>query len=130
MTAEGKYSIKVGGQTLRQDLVVKNNTFADVYKAAIKWFYYQRASMALESSYAGKWARAAGHTNATVDLHNSTGASGTITSSKGWYDAGDYGRYIVNSGITTYEYSCRWNFAGFARRNQVQFGLDAYYAGQ
>ena len=101
LKAEGKYSIKVGGQVLRQDLVVKENTFADVYKAAIKWFYYQRASMALESSYAGQWSRAAGHTNATVKLHNSAG-SGTINSSKGWYDAGDYGRYIVNSGITTY----------------------------
>jgi endoglucanase len=82
--------------------VVKNNTFADVYKAAIKWFYYQRASMALESSYAGQWSRAAGHTNSTAEFHNSTGTSGTIQSSKGWYDAGDYGRYIVNSGITTY----------------------------
>ena len=102
LKAEGKYSIKVGGQVLRQDLVVKENTFADVYKAAIKWYYYQRASMALESSYAGQWSRAAGHTNSTVELHNSTGASGTIQSSKGWYDAGDYGRYIVNSGITTY----------------------------
>nr|AAC44385.1 endoglucanase E [Fibrobacter succinogenes subsp. succinogenes S85] len=37
-----------------------------------------------------------------MTLHNSTGTSGTIQSSKGWYDAGDYGRYIVNSGITTY----------------------------
>lgn len=101
LKAEGKYSIKVGGQVLRQDLAVKENTFADVYKAAIKWFYYQRASMALESSYAGQWSRAAGHTNATAKLHNSAG-SGTINSSKGWYDAGDYGRYIVNSGITTY----------------------------
>ena len=101
LTAEGKYTIKVGGQALRQDLVIKNNTFADVYKAAIKWFYYQRASMALESQYAGKWARTAGHTTASVPLHNSAG-SGTINSSKGWYDAGDYGRYIVNSGITTY----------------------------
>ncbi len=102
LKAEGKYSIKVGGQVLRQDLVVKENTFADVYKAAIKWFYYQRASMALESLYAGQWSRAAGHTSSTVELHNSTGASGSIQSSKGWYDAGDYGRYIVNSGITTY----------------------------
>ena len=97
----GKYSIKVGGQVLRQDLVVKDNTFEDVLKAAAKWFYYQRASMALESLYAGKWSRAAGHTNSTVELHNSAG-SGSIQSTKGWYDAGDYGRYIVNSGITTY----------------------------
>ena len=100
--AAGTYSIKVGGQTLRSDLKIADKAYEDVAKASIKWFYYQRASMALESSYAGKWARAAGHTNATVKLHNSTGASGTINSSKGWYDAGDYGRYIVNSGITTY----------------------------
>ncbi len=98
----GTYSIKQGGQTLRSDLKIADRAYEDVAKASIKWFYYQRASMALESSYAGKWARAAGHTNATAELHNSTGASGTINSSKGWYDAGDYGRYIVNSGITTY----------------------------
>ena len=98
----GKYSIKVNGNVLRSDLVVKSQTYEDIVKASVKWFYYQRASMALESQYAGKWSRAAGHTNATAELHNSTGASGTIQSSKGWYDAGDYGRYIVNSGITTY----------------------------
>ena len=98
----GTYSVKVGGNALRQDLKIADNTFESVFKGAVKWFYYQRASMALESSFAGQWNRAAGHTNATVKLHNSTGASGTINSSKGWYDAGDYGRYIVNSGITTY----------------------------
>lgn len=58
--------------------------------------------MDLEETYAGKWKRAAGHTNPTATLHGSTGASGSISTSKGWYDAGDYGRYIVNSGITTY----------------------------
>ena len=102
LSEAGTYSIKVNGNVLRSDLVVKSQTFEEIVKASIKWFYYQRASMALESQYAGKWARAAGHTNATVTLHNSTGESGTIQSSKGWYDAGDYGRYIVNSGITTY----------------------------
>ena len=102
LSEAGTYSIKVNGNVLRSDLVVKSQTFEEIVKASIKWFYYQRASMALESQYAGKWARAAGHTNAAAKLHNSTGASGTIQSSKGWYDAGDYGRYIVNSGITTY----------------------------
>ena len=102
LSEAGKYSIKVNGNVLRSDLVVKSQTYEEIVKASIKWFYYQRASMALEEQYAGKWKRAAGHTNATAELHSSTGASGTIQSSKGWYDAGDYGRYIVNSGITTY----------------------------
>ncbi len=102
LSEAGKYSIKVNGSVLRSDLVVKSQTYEEIVKASVKWFYYQRASMALEEQYAGKWARAAGHTNPTAELHNSTGASGTINSNKGWYDAGDYGRYIVNSGITTY----------------------------
>ena len=102
LNTPGTYSIKVGGQELRKDLKIAANTYEDVTKASLKWYYYQRASMALEESYAGQWKRAAGHTNASVQLHSSTGESGSINSSKGWYDAGDYGRYIVNSGITTY----------------------------
>ena len=102
LNVPGTYSIKVGGQELRKDLKIAANTYEDVTKASLKWYYYQRASMALEESYAGQWKRAAGHTNASVQLHSSTGESGSINSSKGWYDAGDYGRYIVNSGITTY----------------------------
>jgi endoglucanase len=102
LNAPGTYSIKVGGQVLRSDLKVANKTYEDVIKASLKWYYYQRASMELEETYAGQWKRAAGHTNASVQLHSSTGESGTINSTKGWYDAGDYGRYIVNSGITTY----------------------------
>ena len=97
----GTYSIKVGGQVVRNDLKIADKPFEDVAKASLKWYYYQRASMALEETYAGQWKRAAGHTNETAQLHKSAG-SGTLQSSKGWYDAGDYGRYIVNSGITTY----------------------------
>ena len=98
----GTYSIKVGGQVLRSDLKISEKPFEDVAKASLKWYYYQRASMALDETYAGQWKRAAGHTNPTARLHSSTGTSGTINSSKGWYDAGDFGRYTVNSGITTY----------------------------
>ncbi|WP_295070899.1 glycoside hydrolase family 9 protein [uncultured Fibrobacter sp.] len=98
----GTYSITQGGQVLRSDLVIAEKPFESIAKAALKWYYYQRASMALEETYAGQWKRDAGHTNPTAKMHSSTGASGTLETSKGWYDAGDYGRYIVNSGITTY----------------------------
>ncbi|MCQ2053840.1 MAG: glycoside hydrolase family 9 protein [Fibrobacter sp.] len=98
----GTYTIKQNGNVLRSDLKVADKAYEEVLKASLKWYYYQRSSMALEQSYAGEWARAAGHPDTDVKMHSSTGASGSISSPKGWYDAGDYGKYIVNSGITTY----------------------------
>ena len=98
----GTYSVKIGGQVVRDDLKIVDNTFESVVKASLKWYYYQRASMAIQQPYADQWPRAAGHTNPSATLHGSTGISGSINTSKGWYDAGDYGRYIVNSGISTY----------------------------
>ena len=99
----GTYSIKVNGQVVRNDLKIANDALDGVSKALLKFFYFQRASMALDETYAGKWKRAAGHPDMGVSFHSSaTGGSGTVDSPKGWYDAGDYGKYIVNSGISTY----------------------------
>jgi endoglucanase len=73
--------------------------------ASLKGFYYQRVSMPLQSQYAGKWARAAGHPDTAVLIHPGAASAqrpaGTVIASPGgWYDAGDYNKYIVNSGIT------------------------------
>jgi endoglucanase len=64
-----------------------------------------RVSMPLEKAYAGKWARPAGHPDNIVFIHSSAATNkrpaGTeIATPGGWYDAGDYNKYIVNSGIT------------------------------
>ncbi|GAB3889056.1 glycoside hydrolase family 9 protein [Spirosoma agri] len=81
----------------------------DVHKnlaiGALKGFYYQRASTDLPEKFAGKWARPAGHPDTHVLVHPSAASAnrpaGTVISSPGgWYDAGDYNKYIVNSGIT------------------------------
>ena len=37
----------------------------------------------------------------TGAFHASSGRAGPHASSRGWHDAGDYGRYVVNSGIAT-----------------------------
>ena len=73
--------------------------------AGLKAFYYQRVSMPLETPFAGKWHRSAGHADTSVLIHPSAVSalrpSGTtISTPGGWYDAGDYNKYIVNSGIT------------------------------
>jgi len=69
--------------------------------ASMRAFYFQRCSFELSEKYAGKWARAAGHPDTAVYFHPSSGIdSGAISSPGGWYDAGDFGKYIVNSGIS------------------------------
>lgn len=73
--------------------------------ASLKGYYYQRVSMPLDEKYAGKWKRPAGHPDTEVLIHPSAASvarpAGTkISSPGGWYDAGDYNKYIVNSGIT------------------------------
>jgi len=79
--------------------------FEDLAKGSIKAFYYNRASTELEERYAGQWARAAGHPDDQVMIHASAVSEhrkeGTVVSAPfGWYDAGDYNKYVVNSGIT------------------------------
>lgn len=101
----GTYQAYVGDEMVGHPIKIADNALEDAAKASIKFFYYQRASIALEEEYAGQWARAAGHPDTSIKYHASTGHTDTtarFSSPKGWYDAGDYGKYIVNSGISTY----------------------------
>jgi endoglucanase len=102
----GKYTIYVSGIGNSYPFDIKTSVHKNVADATIKAFYFQRASIPLEEKYAGKWARAEGHPDGKVLVHASAVSDkrpeGTVISSpRGWYDAGDYNKYIVNSGITT-----------------------------
>lgn len=103
LTAPGEYQIVAGDA--KADIVIADAPFAELSKAAIKAFYYQRMSMPIEEEYAGKWHRPAGHMDNEVYVHPSAAtkerpAGTVISSAKGWYDAGDYNKYIVNSGFS------------------------------
>ena len=105
---QGTYRLFRGGAYVGSPITVGKNVYDDLVKGSLKWFYYQRASMPLLPQYAGKWARSAGHMDDKVIVYGSDkvtggkGAGKTINSARGWYDAGDYGKYIVNSGITVF----------------------------
>jgi endoglucanase len=81
----------------------------DIYRAmkydALAYFYHNRSGIAIEASYAGdqKWARPAGHLHDNkVPCFPNTGCNYTLDVSGGWYDAGDHGKYVVNSGISVW----------------------------
>jgi endoglucanase len=101
----GKYVLYVKGTGRSRPFVIAQHAQYPVAVSSLKGFYYQRVSMPLEAKYAGRWARAAGHADRAVVVHASAASpkrpTGTVISSPGgWYDAGDYNKYIVNSGIT------------------------------
>ena len=104
-TAPGVYIIAISGSQNSYPFQIAANVNREAAIAVLKGFYFQRVSMHLQPVYAGKWARAAGHPDTAVLIHPSAASeerpTGTVISSAGgWYDAGDYNKYIVNSGIT------------------------------
>jgi len=102
---EGAYIIAVPGMENSWSFRIGKETLRPVAVAALKGYYYLRSAMALDPAYAGKWSRPAGHPDTQVLVHPSAASAGrpagtVISTPRGWYDAGDYNKYIVNSGIT------------------------------
>ncbi|MBC3765425.1 glycoside hydrolase family 9 protein [Neptunicella marina] len=103
---QGNFKLVVGNNQ-SDEFVISDDAYQAVHNAALKAFYFNRASTALSTEFAGDYARAAGHADDKVKIHASAASANRpagceISAPKGWYDAGDYNKYIVNSGISTY----------------------------
>lgn len=101
----GIYTFKTGDSQIL--FKVGSDIYEAISEAALKHFYFNRASSAITEEYGGEHARNIGHQDTQVYVHSSAASAerpeGTVISApKGWYDAGDYNKYIVNSGISTY----------------------------
>lgn len=101
----GSFVLEAPGAGVSYAFTIRPAVHEAVAKAALKGFYYQRTVIDLDAAYAGQWQRAAGHPDTVVLVHPSAAGpkrvAGTVISSPGgWYDAGDYNKYIVNCGIS------------------------------
>ncbi len=100
LTKSGTYRILLNTGEASFPFEIEDKLYSEALNASIKSFYYQRASMAIEESYGGIYKRGSGHPDDNCAYHPSTGKKGFLSSPGGWYDAGDYGKYIVNASIT------------------------------
>ena len=106
-TQTGNYRLEHEGTGYSHEFQINRWVHRKLSKAAIKALYFNRASTALDEEYAGQWARTMGHPDDEVIIHESAATAArpegyTFASPKGWYDAGDFNKYIVNSGISTF----------------------------
>lgn len=105
LNTPGTYKFKT--DELEISFKIASDTYESISEASLKYYYYNRASTAIPFTYGGDYARGLGHPDNVIYVHSSAASPGrptgsVIASPKGWYDAGDYNKYIVNSGISTY----------------------------
>ena len=89
----------------------------DVYRKlkydALSFFYLQRSGIPITMPYAGskEFERPAGHPgDKSVPCAPEAKCNYSLDVSGGWYDAGDHGKYIINSGISAWTLQNQYEF--------------------
>lgn len=100
-SAPGDYPVTMGDESCV--LHVSERPYHDIATASLRLFYLVRSGIAIDKG--GVYNRSAGHPDTKVLVHNSAASplrpAGTVISSPyGWYDAGDYNKYVVNSAFS------------------------------
>ena len=101
LTATGDYRVSVGKESCT--LHVSEQPYHDIAKASLRLFYLIRSGVPI--TMGGAYNRPLGHPDTQVLVHNSAASEGrpagtVISSPYGWYDAGDYNKYVVNSAFS------------------------------
>ncbi|MEM9839720.1 MAG: glycoside hydrolase family 9 protein [Pseudomonadota bacterium] len=105
------FTLESCGETSRTFSVSKA-PYRTLSEDAVHYFYLNRAGVPLfeEHMRGPAWARNAGHTSEKVTCFSGRDKWGTrwpkcdhtLDVTGGWYDAGDFGKYVVNGGIAVW----------------------------
>lgn len=105
----GTYYLSIPGNVKSPVFRIEAAIYQSAWYLVLRSFYGQRCGIAVDLG-----SRFPGYRYPACHLqgawHPSSGKTGPRASIKGWHDAGDYGRYMVNSGITTGTLLWAWEF--------------------
>jgi len=124
----GEYFLQVKGLGRSWGFAIAKDVYSRPFYVAMRSFYGQRCGtdVDLGPDFPG-YKHAICHQEGAY--HASSGKSGTKPPSGGWHDAGDYGRYVVNSGISTA--TLMWTYELFPDRvNNLHFRIPESGNGQ
>jgi endoglucanase len=99
LSAPGTYLVRIGSAS-SPPFAIGETPHARVLRQALRSYYGQRCGTAVDLAPDDP-AYAHGACHLTEVYHPSSGRRGVRAATGGWHDAGDYGRYVVNSGIST-----------------------------
>jgi len=108
VTETGKFYVDVTGVGRSVTFPIGNDVYRDAFVATMLGFYGWRCNTAVSFTFGGQtYAHDACHMD---DAHlDYIGSAGTKRDGlKGWHDAGDYGKYVVNAGITLGSLLAAW----------------------
>jgi len=112
----GTYYLDVSGVGKSWTFSIRPDVFSRTYYLAMRGFYGQRCGVAVDlgPEFPG-FTHPACHLKG--EFHASSGKQRERDNVGGWHDAGDYGRYVVNSGISTGTVLWTWEIFGAKLKN-------------
>jgi endoglucanase len=99
-SAPGTYLVRSSSGDTSAHFLIADSVYGAVARAALKGFFFQRCGTALLVQHAGVWNHPACHVATDAFFHATAESTGYALTTGGWHDAGDYGKYIVNAGVT------------------------------
>ena len=114
----GRYELRAGSE--KAQFRVADDPYESVLRLASRSYYGQRCNVAVD--LAPGYAHGACHREGA--FHPSSGRTGKVLPAGGWHDAGDYGRYVVNSGISTATLLWAYEIFGFDMLEEIRWNVD------
>jgi endoglucanase len=105
VVAPGSGYVIVVGSDKSAPFDIGDAVYKDLKVDALRFFYYARSGVAISMPFAReeRWTHAAGHPgDRSVPCAADAGCKYSLDVTGGWYDAGDYGKYVVNGGIAVW----------------------------
>ncbi len=119
-TQPGRYYLEVPEVGRSHDFTIADTVYQSLARTAGRGFYFQRCGTALDAAHAeGPWTHGVCHAQDAVvhashqdsPLYNGEVVGATCPGSRGWHDAGDYGKYVPTAAVALQTLFTIWDLA-------------------